>query len=53
MSISHVGPFQIVAEEAHEDAEDLLFLPEATAADWANVFAHAQVLEVSEGLAVL
>jgi CRP/FNR family transcriptional regulator, cyclic AMP receptor protein len=53
VSISHVGPFQIVAEEAHEDAEDLLFLPGASAADWANVFEHAQVLEVSEGLAVL
>jgi CRP/FNR family cyclic AMP-dependent transcriptional regulator len=53
VSISHVGPFQIVSAEAHEDAEDLLFLPEASAADWAIVFEHAQVLEVSAGLAVL
>jgi CRP/FNR family cyclic AMP-dependent transcriptional regulator len=53
VSIAHVGPFQIVSAEAHEDAEDLLFLPEASAADWAIVFEHAQVLEVSAGLAVL
>ena len=30
VSIDHAGPFQIVAEEAHEDSAELLFLPEAT-----------------------
>jgi CRP/FNR family transcriptional regulator, cyclic AMP receptor protein len=53
VSISHVGPFQIVVEEAHEDSADLLFLPEATAADWATIFSYAQVVEVSEGLALV
>ena len=53
MSISHIGPFQIVVEEAHEDSEDLLFLPEATATDWAKIFSFAEVLEVSAGLALV
>ena len=53
MSISHVGPFQIVIEEAHEDSEDLLFLPEATATDWAKIFSFAEVLHVSAGLALV
>ena len=53
MSISHAGPFQIVIEEAHEDSADLLFLPEASAADWATIFSFAEVLEVSEGLALV
>ena len=53
MSISHAGPFQIVIEEAHEDSEDLLFLPEANASDWAKIFAFAEVLEVSAGLALV
>jgi CRP/FNR family cyclic AMP-dependent transcriptional regulator len=48
-----VGPFRIVAEEAHESSADLLFMPEATAADWAAVFSHAQVLRVPAGLAVM
>ena len=53
MSVSHVGPFQIVIEEAHEDSEDLLFLPEATANDWAKIFTFAEVLHVSAGLALV
>jgi CRP-like cAMP-binding protein len=53
MSIDHVGPFQIVAEEAHEDAEELLFLPDATATDWATIFSYAQVREVPAGLALV
>ena len=53
VSVSHVGPFQIVVEEAHEDSADLLFLPEATATDWAKIFSFAEVLEVSEGLALV
>ena len=53
MSISHAGPFQIVIEEAHEDSADLLFLPEATATDWAKIFSFAEVLEVSAGLALV
>ena len=53
MSVSHVGPFQIVIEEAHEDSEDLLFLPEASANDWAKIFTFAEVLEVSAGLALV
>jgi CRP/FNR family transcriptional regulator, cyclic AMP receptor protein len=53
VSVEHAGPFQIVAEEAHEDSAELLFLPEATAADWAKIFAYAQVREVSAGLALV
>ena len=53
MSIDHAGPFQIVAEEAHEESAELLFLPEATASDWATIFAYAQVREVSAGLALV
>jgi len=47
------GPFVVFAEEAHEDSADLLFLPDATAADWATVFAHAEVRRVGAGLALL
>ena len=53
MSVSHAGPFQIVVEEAHEDSADLLFLPDATAMDWAKIFSFAEVLEVSAGLALV
>jgi CRP/FNR family transcriptional regulator, cyclic AMP receptor protein len=53
VSVSHAGPFQIVAEEAHEDSADLLFLPEATATDWATIFGYAEVREVSAGLALV
>ena len=53
MTVSHAGPFQIVVEEAHEDSADLLFLPEATAMDWAKIFSYAEVREVSAGLALV
>ena len=53
MSIDHAGPFQIVAEEAHEESAELLFLPEATASDWATLFSYAEVREVSAGLALV
>jgi CRP-like cAMP-binding protein len=53
VSISHAGPFLVFAEEAHEDSADLLFMPEATAADWATVFAHAEVRRVGAGLALV
>ena len=49
----HAGPFTVFVEEAHEDSADLLFLPEATAADWATVFSYAEVLHVGAGLAVV
>jgi CRP/FNR family transcriptional regulator, cyclic AMP receptor protein len=49
----HVGPFAVFAEETHEDSADLLFLPEATAADWATVFAYAEVRRIDAGLAVV
>jgi CRP-like cAMP-binding protein len=42
-------PFRIAAE----DADDLRFMPEATASDWATVFSFAERLEVPAGLAVL
>ena len=48
-----IGPFRFAVHEPHEESADLLFLPEATAADWAKVFAHAEPLRVSAGLAVL
>ena len=53
VSIDHAGGFQIVAEEAHEDSAELLFMPEATASDWATIFTYAQVREVSAGLALV
>jgi CRP/FNR family cyclic AMP-dependent transcriptional regulator len=53
VSIDHAGPFQIVAEEAHEESAELLFMPEATASDWATIFSYAQVREVSAGLALV
>lgn len=49
----HVGPFTVFVEEAHEDSADLLFLPEATAADWATVFSYAEVRRVGAGLALV
>jgi CRP/FNR family cyclic AMP-dependent transcriptional regulator len=53
VSIDHAGPFQIVAEEAHEESAELLFLPDATASDWATIFSYAEVREVSAGLALV
>ena len=50
---AHAGPFVVFAEEAHEDSADLLFMPGATAADWATVFAHAEVRRVAAGLALV
>jgi CRP-like cAMP-binding protein len=49
----HVGPFIVFAEEAHENSADLLFMPDATAADWATVFSHAEVRRIGAGLALL
>ena len=46
----HAGPFIVFAEEAHENSADLLFMPEATAADWAAIFTHAEVRTVGAGL---
>ena len=48
-----IGPFRSAAPEASEDSADLLLMPEATASDWAKVFAHAEPLRVAAGLAVL
>ena len=45
--------FTVFVEEAHEDASDLLFMPNATATDWATVFSYAEVRQVDEGLAVV
>jgi CRP/FNR family cyclic AMP-dependent transcriptional regulator len=42
-------PFRIAGEESGE----LLFMPEATASDWATVFSFAERLEVPAGLAVV
>jgi CRP/FNR family cyclic AMP-dependent transcriptional regulator len=53
VSIEHAGPFLVFVEEAHEDSADLLFMPEATASDWALVFAHAEVRHVAAGLALV
>jgi CRP/FNR family transcriptional regulator, cyclic AMP receptor protein len=53
VSIEHAGPFLVFVEEAHEDSADLLFMPEATAADWATVFSHAEVRRVDAGLALV
>ena len=48
-----LGPFRFAAPEAREDSADLVFMPDATAADWAKVFEHAETVRVSAGLAVL
>ena len=53
VSIDHAGPFQVLTEEAHEDSAELLFLPDATAADWATIFSFAEVREVGAGLALV
>ena len=53
MSAVHAGPFIVFAEEAHEDSADLLFMPEATASDWATVFSHAEVRQIGAGLALV
>lgn len=53
MSIDHAGGFQVLAEEAHEDAAEILFLPDASASDWATIFSHAEVREVPAGLALV
>jgi len=45
--------FTVFVEEAHEDAGDLLVMPDATAADWATVFSYAEVRQVGEGLAIV
>ena len=42
------GGFEVVAE-LHEGVEDLLFMPEATATDWAIVFAHAAPYDFAPG----
>jgi CRP-like cAMP-binding protein len=49
----HEGPFTVFAEEAHEDSADLLFMPEATAMDWATIFSHAEVRRIGAGLALV
>jgi CRP-like cAMP-binding protein len=49
----HAGPFVVFAEEAHEDSADLLFMPDATASDWATVFAYAEVRRIGAGLALV
>jgi CRP-like cAMP-binding protein len=49
----HSGPFVVFAEEAHEDSADLLFMPAATASDWATVFQHAEVRRIDAGLALV
>jgi CRP/FNR family cyclic AMP-dependent transcriptional regulator len=53
VSIEHAGPFLVFVEEAREDSADLLFMPEATASDWATVFTHAEVRRVAAGLALV
>ena len=49
----HAGPFIVFAEETHEDSADLLFMPEATASDWATIFSHAEVRTIGAGLALV
>jgi CRP-like cAMP-binding protein len=46
-------PFKFVVDDAREDSADLLFLPAATAADWATIFSFTETRTVSAGLAVL
>jgi CRP/FNR family cyclic AMP-dependent transcriptional regulator len=46
------GGFEVVAD-LHEGVEDLLFMPEATATDWAIVFAHAKPFDFEPGDAIV
>ena len=41
------GGFEVA--ELHEGVEDLLFMPDATATDWAIVFAHAEPYDFAPG----
>src|SRR5690606_37516089 len=45
----HEGGFTVFVEEAREDSADLLFMPEATASDWATIFSHAEVRRIDAG----
>jgi CRP/FNR family cyclic AMP-dependent transcriptional regulator len=47
------GPFRIVEDEVTEASEELLFMPEAGASEWATVFSFAEVTRVPAGLAVV
>ena len=49
----HAGPFIVFSEEAHEDSDELLFMPQATAADWVAIFSHAEVRQIGAGLALV
>jgi CRP-like cAMP-binding protein len=42
------GGFEVAAE-LHEGVEDLLFMPEATATDWALIFAHGEPYDFGPG----
>jgi CRP-like cAMP-binding protein len=42
------GGFEVAAD-LHEGIEDLLFMPDATATDWAIVFSHAQPYDFEPG----
>jgi CRP/FNR family cyclic AMP-dependent transcriptional regulator len=46
-------PFRIVGDELDEESDQLLFMPDASAADWAKVFSAAERLDVPAGLVVL
>jgi CRP/FNR family cyclic AMP-dependent transcriptional regulator len=41
------------AAEVHEDSAEVLFMPDATAEDWAKVFSVAEVRSVGAGLALV
>jgi len=48
-----VGPFRFAGVETREESADLLLMPEATASDWAKLFAHAEIVRVAAGLALV
>lgn len=41
MSVTVIRRFSVPLDEADEQAGEVLFLPDATAADWAQIFGHA------------
>ena len=47
------GPFRILDDEVIEASAELLFMPDAGAADWATVFSFAEAMRVPAGLAVM
>lgn len=49
----NTGRFTFTLEVVREHSDDVLFLADATAADWARIFSYAEAREFTEGEAVV